>query len=94
MKVYYVAVNVYRHSDLPLGVAYTQAYPRHITLALGSSAIHVYEYSYLGSTSIQARLSRKTCGIMPNYTKIQTFLNFRKYKYLSTIQLSAFKTFM
>jgi hypothetical protein len=39
IEVYYVAVNVYKHSNLPLGIANIQAHLQHITFIIGSSAI-------------------------------------------------------
>jgi hypothetical protein len=71
MKAYYAAVGVYEYFHLPLGIVDIQSHLQHITFILSSSAIHAHEHSYLVSSSIQVRLSWKTIGILPNYTKTQ-----------------------
>jgi hypothetical protein len=44
------------------------------------------KYQYTGTSE------QKTYDIKHSYTKIKTFSNLEKHKYLSTIKLSAFKT--
>jgi len=58
MNAYYATVSVYEYSNPPLGIADIQTHLQHITFILGSSAIHAHKHSYLGSSSIQVRLSR------------------------------------
>jgi len=73
MKAYYAAVSVYKYSNLPLGIVDIQSHLQYITFILGCSAIYVHEHSYLGSSSIQVHLSRKTNNMMLSYTETQVF---------------------
>jgi hypothetical protein len=75
---YYVAVNVFTRSNLPLGSTYIQAH-LHIlsfihTRSLSNTCIQAFQP--LGNTSIQVRRSRKT---MASYLAIQRYVDFQTF---------------